>query len=290
MLREKISSRHGLKIRFHQITPSQCSLQLALELSKLYHKITKSKPKPLAYFKHNYYNYLMEPTAFVTSHYTYPANTTIFIASLVTFLIGAVCAAVSIYMFKTNRIPRLGKNSISVDEPRQAGVLFALFSLLGFAMAANLTLTDPAVAAITPAILDLILPIVLFIIWLSFPALLLYAGFYGLKTHRVYGYINTRAAQPHIKRYAKSISILMLIAGTTTALGGIAIFARGFITPSLGFISTVANVLLLVGTITCFAMSGLMLSMEGAIKRAIKSAKPSKSSSIKSKAKTSRHN
>ena len=200
------------------------------------------------------------------------------IAFLATFILGTICAVVSLYMFKTNKIPCLNKHDpVSVDEPRQAGVLFVLFSILGYSLAANLCLSIPPVSDRIPDWLDIVFKVILFLSGLSLPVLLIYASYYGRHTRRVFGYINTRAAQPHLKKYYRPISTLMLIAGLSSALGGITLALQALaVIPDLPL--SIPGIFFAIGVITCFAMSGIMMIMEHDIKRSVQSAKPTKKS------------
>ena len=200
------------------------------------------------------------------------------IAFLVTFILGTICACVSLYMFKTNKIPSLGKHDpVSVDEPRQAGVLFALFSFLGFAFAVNLCCSLPSVIEHIPATFITIFQFILFFSGLSLPGLLIYASFYGFKIKRVFGYINTRAAQPIVKKYVRPISILMFIAGCSTTIAAILMaLSRSPLASSLGLPPILTGIFFTIGVIACFAMSGIMMKMEGQIKRATQSARLAK--------------
>lgn len=200
------------------------------------------------------------------------------IAFLVTLILGTICACVSLYMFKTNKIPSLGKHDpVSVDEPRQAGVLFALFSLLGFAFAVNLCCSLPSVNKHIPTTLITIFQFIMFFAGLSLPGLLIYASFYGFKTKRVFGYINIRAAQPIVKKYVRPISVLMLIAGCSTTIAAILMaLSRSSLVPSLSPPPALTGSFFAIGVVTCFVMSGFMMKMEGQIKRATQSARLAK--------------
>ncbi|MBR3320180.1 hypothetical protein IKG20_02655 [Candidatus Saccharibacteria bacterium] len=181
-------------------------------------------------------------------------------------------------MLKTNKIPHIKKyDSFSVDEPRQAGVLFILFSILGFAAAVNIFCSLPSISERIPTLLLNIFHLILLLAGLSLPGLLIFASIYGFKTNRVYGYINTRTAKPYVKKYVRPISILMLVAGCSTAIAAILMaLSHVSLTPSLVIPPVLPGAFFTIGVIGCFAMSGIMLKMEGQIKRAVYSTKLAK--------------
>lgn len=134
-------------------------------------------------------------------------------------IVGIGLLTFGIIMRKKNRIPLQDpkRKRESIDDPKQASLIFILLGLVGIVFAINPLLYIVASEEIADSVSRYIL-LANFLL----PLAAIAAALYGLINKRVFGCKNTPAVRPHIKKYYKQLNSSLMLAGISAILAMIA--------------------------------------------------------------------
>lgn len=179
------------------------------------------------------------------------------IFSIIATLFALFFLGLGIYQAKTNKMP-IKNQEYSASSPRDLGLIFIYFDLLGFALAINLICHNPNL--ILSADIVNVASFGCLGIGLLGPVILIGAGIYDLANKRVFGLKSTVKTRSLIKKYHRAI-------GLSSIAAGILILTAIITTFCTTISATITSIIFMAGIISCLIMCTLICKIESSVKK-----------------------